>query len=63
MSRIPTPATIEAAPAACQPLLQAVKKQLMAATTACRRTPIWVETSPSSTTPKSPQTVTAHRTM
>ena len=28
MSRIPTPATIEAAPAAAQPLLQAVKKQL-----------------------------------
>jgi len=28
MSRIPTPATIEAAPAASQPLLQAVKKQL-----------------------------------
>jgi uncharacterized peroxidase-related enzyme len=28
MSRIPTPATIETAPAASQPLLQAVKKQL-----------------------------------
>jgi uncharacterized peroxidase-related enzyme len=28
MSRIPTPATIEAAPAASRPLLQAVKKQL-----------------------------------
>jgi uncharacterized peroxidase-related enzyme len=28
MSRIPTPATIEAAPAASQPLLQAVRKQL-----------------------------------
>jgi uncharacterized peroxidase-related enzyme len=28
MSRIPTPATIEAAPAASQPLLQAVSKQL-----------------------------------
>ena len=28
MSRIPTPATIELAPAASQPLLQAVKKQL-----------------------------------
>ena len=28
MSRIPTPATIEAAPTAAQPLLQAVKKQL-----------------------------------
>ena len=28
MSRIPTPATIEAAPASAQPLLQAVKKQL-----------------------------------
>lgn len=28
MSRIPTPTTIEAAPAASQPLLQAVKKQL-----------------------------------
>ena len=28
MSRIPTPASIEAAPAAAQPLLQAVKKQL-----------------------------------
>jgi len=28
MSRIPTPATIEAAPGASQPLLQAVKKQL-----------------------------------
>jgi uncharacterized peroxidase-related enzyme len=28
MSRIPTPATIEAAPAEAQPLLQAVKKQL-----------------------------------
>jgi uncharacterized peroxidase-related enzyme len=28
MSRIPTPATIDAAPAASQPLLQAVKKQL-----------------------------------
>ena len=28
MTRIPTPATIEAAPAASQPLLQAVKKQL-----------------------------------
>jgi uncharacterized peroxidase-related enzyme len=28
MSRIPTPATIEAAPAAAQPLLQAVKSQL-----------------------------------
>jgi uncharacterized peroxidase-related enzyme len=28
MSRIPTPATIEASPAASQPLLQAVKKQL-----------------------------------
>ena len=28
MSRIPTPATIEAAPAASQPLLQAVNKQL-----------------------------------
>jgi len=28
MSRIPTPATIEAAPAASQPLLHAVKKQL-----------------------------------
>jgi len=28
MSRIPTPATIDAAPAAAQPLLQAVKKQL-----------------------------------
>jgi len=28
MSRIPTPVTIEAAPAAAQPLLQAVKKQL-----------------------------------
>jgi len=28
MSRIPTPATIEATPAASQPLLQAVKKQL-----------------------------------
>jgi AhpD family alkylhydroperoxidase len=28
MLRIPTPATIEAAPAASQPLLQAVKKQL-----------------------------------
>ena len=28
MSRIPTPATIEAAPPAAQPLLQAVKKQL-----------------------------------
>ena len=28
MSRIPTPATIEAAPAASQPLLQVVKKQL-----------------------------------
>ena len=28
MSRIPTPATIEAAPAAAQPLLTAVKKQL-----------------------------------
>lgn len=28
MSRIPTPATIEAAPAASQPLLQAIKKQL-----------------------------------
>jgi uncharacterized peroxidase-related enzyme len=28
MSRIPTPVTIEAAPAASQPLLQAVKKQL-----------------------------------
>ena len=28
MSRIPTPATIEAAPAAAQPLLQAVKQQL-----------------------------------
>lgn len=28
MSRIPTPATIEAAPVASQPLLQAVKKQL-----------------------------------
>lgn len=28
MSRIPTPAMIEAAPAAAQPLLQAVKKQL-----------------------------------
>ena len=28
MSRIPTPATIEAAPVAAQPLLQAVKKQL-----------------------------------
>jgi uncharacterized peroxidase-related enzyme len=28
MPRIPTPATIEAAPAASQPLLQAVKKQL-----------------------------------
>jgi uncharacterized peroxidase-related enzyme len=28
MSRIPTPATIEAAPAAAQPLLQAVKTQL-----------------------------------
>ena len=28
MSRIPTPATIETAPAAAQPLLQAVKKQL-----------------------------------
>jgi uncharacterized peroxidase-related enzyme len=28
MSRIPTPATIEAAPSASQPLLQAVKKQL-----------------------------------
>ena len=28
MSRIPTPATIEAAPAASQPLLEAVKKQL-----------------------------------
>jgi len=28
MSRIPTPATIEAAPAASQPLLQAVKSQL-----------------------------------
>jgi len=28
MSRIPTPATIEAAPLASQPLLQAVKKQL-----------------------------------
>ena len=28
MSRIPTPATIEAAPARSQPLLQAVKKQL-----------------------------------
>ena len=28
MSRIPTPATIEAAPAASRPLLEAVKKQL-----------------------------------
>lgn len=28
MSRIPTPATIDAAPAAAQPLLEAVKKQL-----------------------------------
>jgi uncharacterized peroxidase-related enzyme len=28
MSRIPTPATVEAAPAASQPLLEAVKKQL-----------------------------------
>ena len=28
MSRIPTPATIDAAPAASQPLLEAVKKQL-----------------------------------
>lgn len=28
MSRIPTPATIEASPSAAQPLLQAVKKQL-----------------------------------
>ena len=28
MTRIPTPATIEAAPAAAQPLLQAVRKQL-----------------------------------
>src|SRR4249919_1648303 len=28
MSRIPTPATIEAAPAGSQPLLQAVKQQL-----------------------------------
>ena len=28
MSRIPTPATIEAAPAASQPLLQTVKRQL-----------------------------------
>jgi AhpD family alkylhydroperoxidase len=28
MSRIPTPATITAAPAAAQPLLEAVKKQL-----------------------------------
>src|ERR1700722_18891796 len=28
MSRIPTPASIEAAPTASQPLLQAVKKQL-----------------------------------
>jgi len=28
MSRIPTPATIEAAPAASQPMLEAVKKQL-----------------------------------
>src|SRR3954451_1496851 len=28
MSRIPTPASIEASPAAAQPLLQAVKKQL-----------------------------------
>ncbi len=28
MSRVPTPASIEAAPAASQPLLQAVKKQL-----------------------------------
>jgi nuclear transport factor 2 (NTF2) superfamily protein len=28
MSRIPTPATIDTAPAASQPLLQAVKKQL-----------------------------------
>ena len=31
MTRIPTPVTIEAAPAASQPLLQAVKKQLGAA--------------------------------
>jgi len=28
MSRIPTPATVEAAPAASRPLLEAVKKQL-----------------------------------
>ena len=28
MSRLPTPASIEASPAASQPLLQAVKKQL-----------------------------------
>ena len=28
MSRIPTPATIEATPAAAQPLLEAVKKQI-----------------------------------
>ena len=28
MSRLPIPASIEAAPAASQPLLQAVKKQL-----------------------------------
>ena len=28
MSRIPTPATIEAAPAASRPLLEAVKQQL-----------------------------------
>ena len=28
MSRIPTPATIEAAPAAARPLLEAVKKQI-----------------------------------
>ncbi len=31
MSRIPTPATIDAAPAASQPLLEAVKKQIGAA--------------------------------
>ena len=28
MSRLPTPASIEASPAASQPLLQAVKKEL-----------------------------------
>jgi hypothetical protein len=28
MSRVPTPATIDAAPAASRPLLEAVKKQL-----------------------------------